>query len=526
MTTPNFPRVPPGGDPSRRAFNSLSELAEERVRSTPALGGTGGFGSSSAEAAREYMWVRVTDSAGPVDGYFAHGYVQVTFGRTGETSRSVGMVDVPGGMEGTTTSVPLYELNRRQLSPGEVVRAWFDAEAECAVCNVNSSALAARCVGRAHDGLYPAVLVSDDGTGALRAGSACLLQSADPPGVPVVTGLVYHCTPARSAEGMPVYQAVSPYPRLAVQLVRKDYADGCPSYWGLRVASVPACGEDGAAGAAGPLLKGLAHARRVDLVVYPPPSPLTSSPAKSETDDPDSGVGWVYARGAQGDGDGAYATCRLEPGESSERLLLTDLGLVVPEEVVVDGEAQEVALTNVRWRVTVSADGGGVHESLVRMVVAGAPAGADRHGASALLEDDEVREYSYDPADPAGWDLPDLAPADVDADDFGLALKFVNDASPGADDDGVRTVYVGFADCTVAFDPAGEVVPSCVHVLDGAGGTYALDSEPRVEPVRPETGEDPVVLGGVSYQPAKLRRWDQSSKSLVTVEDVFIIYPS
>lgn len=429
-----------------------------------------------------------------------------------------------GGPDGN----PLWEINNRSVAVpfytlarlrGGNASGGLDFEFAAG----GSGVLLARCTGRTANARYPAALTAEDGEGGWEDSGACLLTT--PSGVPLLPGVTYHCSPTTPTEGddLPTYAAIAPLHRPKVQLILKTITDGCPAYDCLLVADPDECEVSGQR-PAGPCLKAVPHVRGIDLPVYPPPSPLASSHAVSESSNAVGGVPWDYPARSQGDEDGAYATCTLEPGESTERLKLTSLCHAVPTAIIVDGVSEPVEVTDVEWSVTVAADGADVNEAEVKLIVGGAVGGTSQHTATDLDDEDEVRTYS---ASRSGWGFSGLTVAEVNAADYGLSLRYTNNATASGDDDGVRTVRVDFARSFLAFDPAGEIVPSCVHALEvGTAGGYAVASEPRVEPVRPDNEEDPVVLGGVSYQPGHLRRWDQASKAFATVEDILIIYPT
>lgn len=134
--------------------------------------------------------------------------------------------------------------------------------------------------------------------------------------------------------------------------------------------------------------------------------------------------------------DDTYATATLTTGQDTERLKATNFGhalpgLASPIGVIVEVEAK--------------ADGAGVVDVEVELVIAGTPTGTTLHKSMELTTSDETIVYSHSVSD---WGVPSLSPTDVNNSGFGCIIRYQNNSSS------TRTVSVDHVRLCVAVDGA------------------------------------------------------------------------
>ncbi len=303
--------------------------------------------------------------------------------------------------------------------------------------------------------VYPA-LVSDV---ALRPGRQvqsmrfCDLGLSQDPYRGMVTEIV-RTGPVARPEFPPVWIPPT-VPSFLVQLVAKDYSDTCILYSGVRLT------EDGCNYTAGDAIcEPIRHVRDIDIPVYPPTSPRSSRLTTFSDDAAAGNVAWSSPSNAASSND-SYATATLSASQTTHYLKALGGCFVIPPASTI---------TNVEARVEAKASGSDVADLEVKLVKGGVISGTSQHTGSALGTSDSVRSYS---ASPATWGVA-LTAADVNAADFGVALRYTNSA--GAE----RIVYVDDIEIRISFTPAGATIPklACVRVFRGLDGNYWFNDSP------------------------------------------------
>lgn len=243
--------------------------------------------------------------------------------------------------------------------------------------------------------------------------------------------------------------------------------------------------------------------QNVDLVVSPlvPVGPNVSG---AVTVNALAGTALWTAITNVGTSDDNYALSTMLPAESTIYLWLLSFSFSIPS-----GQVPRA----VKVEIEAAADGAGVSFFEVRLIVGGVLAGNDKKPSGDLTTTDAL--YTIGPHTTPVWGVT-LSESQVESTDFGVAVRFRNAATLS------RTVRVDQIKMTVYYGNALD--ESCVvRVRPGSGNYYLTDHEPRWEVVKIDPDQLPLTVDGVVYYPGFLLRYDQETKALAQVRDIYII---
>lgn len=236
----------------------------------------------------------------------------------------------------------------------------------------------------------------------------------------------------------------------------------------------------------------LYHVANIDLPVYPPTSPRIHGPntalsMNAEETGTGTGTGtgfgaatWTTVSNALTSND-TYAECTLAPGQSSDFLVLSGFCF---------GFAGNTTFDTIAALIEAAADGDGVRDLQVYLMVNGDFTGVNKATGVDLPTTDTVRTYSHTPTD---WGFPLLKVREVNQTNFGVVLRYRNFSG------GTRTVKVDVGRLSVAFAPAGVTIPrhAVVRIWKGDGDWYEMDQMPWVDLHEYTNDED--ADGTISY---------------------------
>lgn len=287
------------------------------------------------------------------------------------------------------------------------------------------------------------------------------------------------------------------------QLVEKSYSGSAVSYGAIRLTN---SGSSTAFGQAGQVLGRVYSEQNLDVPVYAAPSTQAARPRGAFSDPAAGDVAW-HASQLGLTSDDEWATCELAAGQSTHYLKLLFCGL--------HGIPSSATISNVAWAVEASADGAGVPDLVVKLIVGGSVTGTSQHTGADLPTADAVRTYS---ASPATWGAGGLTVAQLQADDFGLAVRYDN-ASGAA-----RKVRLDGALLTVTFAAAGALTGQAAYRLRrGDGNHFFVDAFTRVEVLKKRTPGASSSYGSTLKYEADRMRVDQGTKALEVVEFAYIV---
>ncbi len=239
------------------------------------------------------------------------------------------------------------------------------------------------------------------------------------------------------------------------------------------------------------------HENDVDLPVFPPSSPQDRYPTIAISTG--SGTAWTNPGNVTASDD-QYATATLTASSNTATLKVTGFCF---------GLAGNATIDNVDVRVEGHANGAGLQDLIVKLVVLGVIGGTDHHTGADLPLADAVRSYSDTPG---GWGVT-LTPLKVNRSDFGVAISYTNTAGV------TRTVSIDTVVIRLSFTPSGFTAPRhcIVRLRRGAGNYYLIDQVPWEDGFR-RTG-DTDADGAIGF----LRYWDQNTRSFKDGEEVRIV---
>jgi hypothetical protein len=343
-------------------------------------------------------------------------------------------------------------------------------------------------------------------------------RGSDTLGVPAVeangravkTGGVYEARLHESGEYYLFWAGGEGDDTVLAQITEVTWSGSCPTYTVFRVSAGAGCGySDGpfARHRRGCVTQAF-HEQEVGLVAAPPPSPRKEYPGTAGEDASAGTATWSDVDSAL-NSDDSHAASTTTAGQQTRYLKLTDFCFALPTYVM--------SVTNVEVRVEARASASSsVRDAEVKLIVGGTIGGTSKHTGTALTTSDAVYSYSHTPS---AWGHGSLTPGQVNASNFGVALRYENYSGAMA------AVLIDTVEVRVSFTPASDaVVGSCVVRLrwNPDEECWQTNDQPRVEVVRKKTPEETEVVGGVVYYKGYRTRVAQFGGAVTSIEEVLL----